>query len=159
MALLPTANSYTVAFFSGKNCNPDTRTGVQCGGIDQVTCCQGLEGDLYVSVGDDASWGYSMQDGDPCGIVLGSGEGCYSADNGIEVITGGSVVGLVDRAEGQRSEPPKVAKVDSWFYRNGTEKYTLPIDSDDGRFFRSLEDQGAQVDFITSHGQFTRLEE
>lgn len=158
MALLPGANSYMIGFFNGKDCDQDTRAGVMCTDIDQLTCCAGRPGKLYVSVGEDASWGYSKKDDEPCGVVLGSGDSCYSVDNDIEVITGGSVVGIVGGTS-KRSMPPKVATVDSFFYRNGTERYTLPIDSDDGRLYESFEDVDGQRDFIISHGKFTRLEE
>lgn len=158
MALVLTANSYIVAFFEGQNCDPDTHAGAECTDIDQLTCCVAPEGRLFVSVGQDASWGYSIQDDDACGVVLDSGEDCYSVDSGLEVISGGSVVGIVGTSS-QQSEPPKVAKADTWFFRNGTEKYTLPVDSDYGRLYGLLEDPDVRRDFITSHGRFTRIEE
>ncbi|KAL4913235.1 hypothetical protein BDW62DRAFT_168651 [Aspergillus aurantiobrunneus] len=157
MALLPTVNSYIVAFFTEKGCDDDD-WGTECGDIDSLSCCAAPAGRLYVSVGHDANWGYSLQNDDSCGVVLGSGDGCYSVDSGIDAISGGSVVGIAETPS-KRSEPPKVVKADTWFYRNGTDKYTLPIDSDNGRLFDALKDRDVQRDFITTHGKFTRLEE
>ena len=155
IAVLPTVNSYIVAFFKEQGCDP-ADWGSECGDVDDFTCCEAPEGQLYVSVGHDANWGYSLQGGDSCGVIISNGDGCVSIDSGLESISGGSVVGIANR---KRSEPPKVAKADTFFYLNGTEKYTLPIDSDDGRLFESIKDREEQRNFITSYGKFTQLDD
>jgi hypothetical protein len=155
MALLPKASSYTVSLFHAKGCSYED-VGAECGDIDELTCCAAPAGQLFVSVGQDGNWGYSSQNGDACGVILGSNNGCFSVENGLDVISGGSVVGIVRQAAvAARSEQRKVVTADTWFYRNETAKYTLAIDSDAGREYAALEDRDAQVMFITTHGAFS----
>lgn len=144
-----------LALFHAKGCSYED-VGAECGDIDELTCCAAPAGQLFVSVGQDGNWGYSSQNGDACGVILGSNNGCFNVENGLDVISGGSVVGIVRQAAvAALSEQRKVVSADTWFYRNETAKYTLAIDSDAGREYAALEDRDTQVMFITTHGAFS----
>lgn len=153
MALLPTANTYVVSLFKQKGC--DTQDlGAECRDIDDFTCCVGPKGQLFVSVGQDGHWAYSTQNDDECGVILGNDEDCFSVDNGLEVISGGSVLGIVsDALATTQTRQRKAVTADTWFYRNGTVKYALPVESEDGKKYADLEDWDARVNFIISQGK------
>lgn len=139
-----TAEAYTVVLYKDKGCD-GTDHGVMCSHFDDpLVCCAAPEGVLFVSVGDDGHWAYSIQNGDHCGVILGSDENCFSADNGLEVISGGSVVGIAETAQSSK-ERPKVVTADTWFYRNGTTKYTIPTDSEEGKQLASMKDRDDRV--------------
>lgn len=156
LTLFSGADAYTVSLFSEEGCEPED-LGVECHDIDQLTCCVAPEGSLFVSVGTDGHRAYSTQNDDRCGVILGSNNGCFSVSNDLDIISGGSVIGIVGNAAAAQAQPLKAVNADTWFYHNGTAKYTLPVNSEDGKFFAALGDRDAKVDFITHRGNFSRI--
>ncbi|KAL4886040.1 hypothetical protein BJY04DRAFT_178404 [Aspergillus karnatakaensis] len=102
---------------------------------------------------------YSIRNYDSCGLVIGSTPNeCVSIDSGVEMISGGSVVGIAMTPKATGREPIKHVTADTWFYRNGTARYTLAIDSDEGREFDALHgNRDAQVEFIVRVGKITEV--
>lgn len=150
-----TAEADTVALFTDKGCDGSDQ-GVACYDIDDpLACCAAPEGSLYVAVGEDGHWAYIIQNGDRCGVILGSDENCFSADNGLEVISGGSVVGIADTA--QSSKERKVVTADTWFYRNGTTEYTIPTDSEEGKQLAFMKDRDDRAALFVGHGKAVEL--
>jgi hypothetical protein len=45
----------------------------------------------------------------------------------------------------------KIQIADRWVYRNASATYTIPIDSEDGRRFASLESTDNQIDLLVVH--------
>jgi hypothetical protein len=124
-------------------------------------CCTTPGNILFVPAGADASASegnnvvctYSTQGGDKCGVTLGSRGRCYSISNDIASIPGASVGPVASK---RRRTPMKIQVADRWVYRNASATYTIPIDSEDGRHFASLESTDNQIDLLVVHG--THLE-